>query len=298
MSGDEMTERAGDTMNAGNFLEADASLKLQAGGFRFLEGPCWDGRQDCLIFSDIPGNALYLWSAATGVSMVRQNSFLANGNAIDHRGRLITCEHGTSRVSLTDVDGTYVILADSYEGKRLNSPNDVVVDSEGNVWFTDPDPGLKSRVGIPRPQILPFQGLYRLDRKTATLNLVIDDFSKPNGLCFSGDGSRLYVNDSDSNYIRLFQVTGPGKVSGGDVWAVLENKGPGVADGMKVAEDDSLWVCGPGGIHIFDKTGEAEEFIPMPEVAANLAWGTADRKTLFITATTGLYSLRTAVRGI
>ena len=159
--------------------------RVLASGFRFLEGPVWDDANDRLVFSDIPGNALYAWSESGGTVMLRQNSFLANGNAIDARGRMITCEHASSRVSLTDLDGTYVILADSWNGNPLNSPNDVVQGPNGDIYFTDPMPGRCSRVGIPRPAGQPFQGVYRINRRTAETIVQIRDMSKPNGLCFS-----------------------------------------------------------------------------------------------------------------
>ncbi len=276
--------------------------RVLASGFRFLEGPVWDVLNNRLVFSDIPGNALYMWTEASGVSMVRPNSFLANGNTIDSRGRLVTCEHATSRVSLTDVDGMYVVLADNWNGKPLNSPNDVVIGPDGDMYFTDPLPGRCSRVGIPRPAGQSFQGVYRINRRTAEVSLQIADMAKPNGLCFSPDGSRLFVNDSDRNHIRVFSIDEKGNCSDdGPVWVELSLDGPGVADGMKIDSNGLIWCCGPGGIQVFGgidkKTGERVGMIRTSSVVANLAWGGLEGTTLFLAATDSLIAMRTMVQG-
>lgn len=281
-----------------NAVSETLDYTVIAEGFRFLEGPVWHEIQKKLYFSDIPGNAIYSWSEAEGVKLYRQNSYLANGNTIDDKGRIITCEHGTSRVTMTEPDGTYIVLVDAYNGMALNSPNDVVVKSDGSIYFTDPNPGRCSRVGIPRPQKLPFQGVYRLNMKNGELTLLADDFLKPNGLCFSLDESKLFVNDTDRGHIRVFDAAHDGTLKNGMIWTILTGEGPGVADGMKMTEDGLLWCAGPGGIHVFDETGRCIGIIHIPEVAANFAWGGDDMRTLYIAATSKLIQLKTLSKGI
>lgn len=276
------------------------SFRVLASGFRFLEGPVWDVGNNRLLFSDIPGNALYQWSESGGVSMVKPNSFLANGNAMDSRGRILTCEHGTSRVSMTDVDGSYVVLADRWDNAPLNSPNDIIVAPWGDVYFSDPVPGRCARVGIPRPAGQPFQGVYRINRRTAELILLTKDMAKPNGLCFSPDGRRLFVNDSDRGHIRVFAVDKNGNLADdGPVWATLSGSEPGVADGMKIDSSGMVWCCGPGGIHVFagvrQDSGECVGLIRTSKVTANLAWGGRAGSSLFLAASDCLVVLDTAV---
>lgn len=271
-------------------------LHAIATGFRFLEGPVWHPRNNTLIFSDIMANGLFCRDASGTVSLFRENSFLANGNTYDRSGRLITCEHGTSRVTRQEPDGTVTVLASHYQERQLNSPNDVIVARDGAIFFTDPNPGRMGRVGIPRDQDLPFQGVFRI-APDGGLSLVSDDFSKPNGLCLSLDETHLFVNDTDRGYIRCFDLGPDGSVSGGDVWAELYGSEPGVADGMKFDSQGRLFCAGPGGIQVFDGQARLLGRILMPEVAANFTWGDADLRSLYITATTSLYRLRVNVAG-
>ena len=217
---------------------------------------------------------------------------------------MLTCEHGTSRVTRQNLDSQDVVevVASHYQGRQLNSPNDIVVKSDGAIYFTDPNPGRGPRVGIPRPQELPFQGVYRLDT-AGSLTLLVDDLPKPNGLCFSLDEQRLFVNDSDRGHIYVYDVLPDGTlaktVSGSSdkLWAELTSDGLGVADGMKLDREGNLYCCGPGGIHLFNPEANCLGVIRMPEQTANLAWGDEDFLSLYITASTTLYRLRVQIAG-
>lgn len=279
-------------------VDANSALERVVTGFRFLEGPVWHHADRTLIFSDIMGNGLFLKDTQDRVSIFRENSYLANGNTYDREGRLLTCEHGTSRVTRLEADGSSVVLASHYEGKELNSPNDIVVASDGSIYFTDPNPGRMPRVGIPREQELSFQGVYRIDTG-GNLTLLVDDFSKPNGLCFSNDGKQLFINDTDHQHVRCFDVTANGLLTGGRLWADLHITGgePGVADGMKFDTAGFLYCSGPGGIQIFDDKANLIARLLTPEVAANFAWGDEDLCSLYMTATTSLYRLRMKIPG-
>lgn len=289
--------------NFNRVVGSNLQLEQLATGFAFTEGPVWHPYDRYLIFSDIICNTLYRWGEGEGVSVFRQPSYLANGNTFDRQGRLLTCEHGTSRVSRQNQDGTVEILASHYQEKELNSPNDIVVKSTGDIYFTDPNPGRGPRVGIPRRQELSFQGVYRLQAGGA-LSVLIDDLAKPNGLCFSLDEQRLFVNDSDRQRIYAYELgpdgllANPGSGSGENVWAELAGEGIGVADGMKFDREENLYCCGPGGVHLFDSQATYLGVIRMPEQTTNLAWGDDDWQSLYITATTSLYRIRVKVPGL
>ena len=296
-----------------NLIAPDCDLEQLATGFDFVEGPIWHPTYKSILFSDILGNSIYSWRADAGVTKRNRHSYMANGNAYDHNGNLLTCEHATSRLSRTNLTtGTYEVLASHFEGKELNSPNDVVVKSDGTIYFTDPISGRSAGYGVPRQPELSFSGVYRLDSTASRLTLLIDDFAKPNGLCFSEDESLLYVNDTERQHIRVFDVTEDGAVRNasterlnqieqgrsGRIFALLTGTEPGVADGMKVDQQGNIYCCGPGGIHIFTADGTCLGRIKMPEQAANLCFGDDDMQTLFITATTSLYRLRVQVPGV
>ncbi len=266
--------------------------------FRFLEGPAWHPHEHHLTFSDIMGNALYRWYPQSGVELLRPNSYLSNGNTYDRNGLLITCEHGTSAVSRTESDGSRTVLASGYKGKGLNSPNDVVVRRDGTIYFTDPTPGRVGRVGIPRDPDLDFTGVFALNPTTGVLQLLADDFILPNGICLSLDERELFVNDSKHQHIRRFSFKADGSVSGGEVWAELVTDGPGVADGLKFSREGLLFCSAPRGIQIFNSEGELAGRLYTPEIAANFTWGGPDMKTMYLTAHTSLYSIRTAAEGV
>jgi gluconolactonase len=278
-------------------VSRQSEIERVATGFQFVEGPVWERDRGSLLFSDIIGNAMYRWNEATGTEVVRKPSHMANGNTHDREGRLLTCEHATSCVSRTDTDGSYGIVVSHYEGMELNSPNDVVVKRDDSIWFTDPNSGRSEKYGIARPQQLGFQGVYRYDTTTKQLTLLIDDFSKPNGLCFSIDESVLYINDTDRQHIRTFDVMPDGSIRNGNVWATTDGNRPGVADGMKVDSQGNVYCCGSGGIHVFDPDGERIGVVTLPEVAANFTWGGPDLTILYITATHSVYRLRMQLPG-
>lgn len=267
-------------------------------GFRFVEGPVWNPRTRTLFFSDIVGDTLYTWREGEGARSFRQPSHMANGNTLDAQGRLITCEHATSRLSRTEPDGSVTVLASHFEGRELNSPNDVVVKRDGSIYFTDPTSGRSPVYGVPREPELPWRGLYRLDPASGRLTLLVDDFAKPNGLCFSPDGSRLFVDDSERDHIRAFEVRPDGALAGGAVWGEMPSEGLGVADGMKMDREGNLYCCGRGGIHLFAPSGSRLGMLPVPEHTTNLGWADDDLRTLYITASSSIYRLRVRVAGL
>jgi len=269
-----------------------------ATGFVFTEGPIWDASQGCLFFSDIPANKMRKWTEAKGAELFREPSGKSNGLTLDKQGRLIACEHANRRVSRTEKDGTVATIADKYNGKKLNSPNDVVVKSDGSIYFTDPPYGLTAEFGNLGEQELPFQGVYRLSADGKTLTLLVDDFDKPNGLAFSPDESLLYIDDTDRAHVRVFDVKPDGTIASGRIFVELKGTEPGNVDGMKIDSEGNAYVTGPGGISIFDPSGKKLGRIDVPEVAANIAWGDKDWKTLFITGSTSLYRIRLSIQGI
>ena len=288
-------------------ISPQSELEQLATGFDFVEGPIWHPTYKSIMFSDILGNSIYSWRADTGVIKRNRHSYMANGNAYDLDGNLLTCEHATSRLSRTNLTtGEYEVIASYFEGKQLNSPNDVVVKSDGTIYFTDPTSGRSAGYGIPREPELAFSGVYRLNLTTNELTLLVDDFAKPNGLCFSADESLLYVNDTERQHIRVFDVNEDGGVRNasteqsrsGRIFANLTNNGPGVADGMKVDQQANIYCCGPDGVHIFTADSTCLGIIKTPEQAANICFGDDDMQSLYITATTSLYRLRVQVPGV
>jgi gluconolactonase len=283
------------------FLEVvnpDARLEMVADGFEFIEGPIWHPYEHHLIFSDIIGDTMYRWQQDEGVHWFRQPSHMANGNTYDRQGHILTCEHATSRVTRIDQNGQTEVLASHYQGKELNSPNDIIVRSDGRIYFTDPNSGRGPKFGIERPQELEFQGVYRLDPDSRELSLLVDDFEKPNGLCFSLDEKILFINDTARQHIRAFDVTDEGTLKNDRLWAELIGDEVGVADGMKVDTAGRLFCCGPGGVHVFDQEAQLLGRIMVPQQAANFAWGNADLRSLFITASQILYRIRVQIAGL
>jgi gluconolactonase len=276
---------------------AEVAYEKLADGYLFTEGPLWDPRQRRLLFSDIPGNLIAQWSPAGGASVFRSPSNMSNGLAWDRDGRLLCCEHATSRLTRTEADGKVTVLASAYEGKELNSPNDVVVKRDGGIYFTDPAYGRMEYYGVPRAPQLGFRGVYRVEPDGRRLRLLADDFGQPNGLCFSGDERRLFVNDTERGHIRVFEVLGDGTLGNGRIWAELSGEGPGAPDGMKIDSEENLYCCGPGGIHVFDPSANCLGVVRVPAGTANFTWGEDDLKSLFITATGTLYRIRVRVPG-
>ena len=272
-------------------------LDRLAGGFGFTEGPVWRGND--LVFSDIPNSRTVRYqptAAGPEITTFRHPTGNANGLTLDHQGRLLTCEHSGRRVSRVDLNGQVETVVDNYEGKKLNSPNDVVVRSDGSIFFTDPPYGLPR---LSEGKELPFNGVYRVDL-SGKPHLLADDFERPNGLAFSPDERTLYVDDSARFHIRAFDVAPDGTLSRGRVWAELKAGADerGVPDGMKVDQQGNVYCTGPAGVWVFDPNGRFLGRVVTPEIPANLAWGDADWKTLYITAQTSLYRLHLAVPGI
>ena len=275
----------------------DVEIEEVGSGFEFTEGPIWNHVEKHLIFSDIPGNIMRRWRPDGSIETWRQPSNMANGNTYDGEGRVVTCEHATSRVTRTESDGSVTALATHYGDKELNSPNDIVVKSDGSIYFTDPSFGRMEYFGRPREQQLSFQGAYRLDPDSRELTLLVDDFDQPNGLCFSLDESQLFINDTMRAHIRVFDVNSEGVLENGRVWAEVTGGRDGAPDGMKIDSQGHLYVTGPGGIHVFDPDTACLGVIKMPQGSANFCWGDDDLKSLFVTASTSLYRVRVQVAG-
>ena len=279
-------------------IAAGEELKKVSTGYRFIEGPIWHPYEKHLIFSDISGNALYKMDENENVSIFKENSYLTNGNTYDLKGNRISCEHGTSRLTMTTPGGEYSVLADHYKGKELNSPNDVVVKSDGTIYFSDPASGRGPGYGIPRPQELDFQGVFRLDPSTKELTLLADDYVLPNGLCFSLDEKQLYVNDTIKQHIRVYDVNEKGLLENERLFADMLIDGEGKADGMKFDSSGLLFCTAPRGIQVFNTEGKLVGRIFVPEQVGNFAWGGEDLRTLYITAKSTLYKIRMNVPGL
>lgn len=267
-------------------VPAESAVEKIANGFQFTEGPVWIPSRSELLFSDIHANRIYRWKEGR-VEVWRDPSGQANGNTLDREGRLVTCEHANRRVSRSELDGTVGTLADRFEGRRLNSPNDVVCKRDGAIYFTDPPYGVK-----PEDRELDFQGVFRLVPGANTLALLARDFIKPNGLAFSPDERLLYIADTEQGHIRTFDVAHDGSIGNSRVFCQIERP-----DGMKVDIEGNLYVAGMTGVVVFDKAGKQRGIIPTPLRPSNLAFGEVDRKTLFITARSELYRIRVKIAG-
>lgn len=257
-----------------------------SGGFQFLEGPVWVPARNELLFSDIPASKIYRHKDGK-FDIFRHPSNQANGNALDPQGRLVTCEHDTRRVSRTERDGTIVPLATHYEGRRLNSPNDVVCRSDGSVYFSDPPYAVK-----PEDRELDFQGVFRVPPDGKTVTLAVRNFVKPNGLAFSPDEMTLYIADTELGHIRAFDVNPDGTITNSRVFCKVERP-----DGFRVDSEGHLYICAMKAVEIFDRTGKRTGEIALPERPANVAFGDSDRRTLYLCARTGLYRTRLNVTG-
>lgn len=270
-------------------------------GTLWAEGPVYFADGNYLVWSDIPNNRMLRW-AGGHVSVFRDFSNNSNGNTRDRQGRLITCEHGARRVTRTEPDGSITVLVDQFQGKKLNSPNDVVVKSDGTVWFTDPPYGILSD----------YEGhfaegeyggcyVFRFNPATGALDAVVEDFNKPNGIAFSPDESKLYVVDTGrshspdgEHHIRVFSVDNQGRLSGGEVFAEVS---PGIPDGLRVDLHGNIWTSAGDGVQCYAPDGVCLGKITVPEPVSNLTFGGEKRNRLFITATTSLYAVYVATTG-
>lgn len=276
----------------GRFVMFNAPLKQLATGFDWVEGPVWFGDAGCLLFSDIPNNRIMRYTPGAGITTFRQPSNYANGHTRDGMGRLVSCEHGLRRVTRTEWNGDITVIADSYNGKRLNSPNDVVVHSDGSIWFSDPHYGIMTNYeGFAGTQELPCN-VYRVE-PDGSIDAVATDFNCPNGLAFSPDEKRLYIADTgrmfsdDAQHIRSFAVDG-GKLTGGDVFHTVS---PGAADGFRCDTDGNIWTSAADGVHCITPQGELIGKILVPELVSNICFGGRAKHQLYITATTSLYAI-------
>lgn len=275
-------------------------LQKLATGFLFTEGPIWNKSGNFLLFSDMPGDVRRRWSEKEGVEEVMRPSNKCNGMTYDADGNLIICEHSTSTIVRERADGKRETIASHYKGKELNSPNDVVVANDGSIYFTDPPFGRVPIFGVPRPRELDFQGVYRIPPGGGEVELSVADFETPNGLCFSADGSLLYINDSTRAQIRVFDVKKDGSISNSRVFFDEIGCGDveeGFPDGMKCDELGNIYVTGPTGIWVISPKGEYLGIVRVPEVVGNINWGGSDWKTLYICATTSLYRIQLRVAG-
>jgi gluconolactonase len=284
-------------------VDENAEVERLGTGFTFTEGPIWNP-DGFLLFSDMPGDVRRRWDPDSGVTEVANPSNKGNGMTFDLDGRLLVCEHVTSSVVRMDPDGKgggREVLATHYEGRELNSPNDVVVKSDGAIYFTDPTYGRMPGFGIERDQDLDFQGVYRIAPGGGDPQLLVDDFDQPNGLCFSTDESLLYINDTTRAHIRVFDVQSDGTIANSRVLA--DGIGSGsleigdLVDGMKLDARGNVWVTGPGGVCVFDADGQHIGTVEVPENVGNINWGGPDWSQLFIPATTSVYRIQCKVSG-
>jgi len=291
-----------DTRFAACFVGHARVERLWTGG-RWLEGPAWFAPGRFLVWSDIPNNRMMRFDETSGsVSVFRQPSNNSNGNTVDNQGRLITCEHLTRRVTRTDFDGTVEVIADRFEGKRFNSPNDVVVKSDGSIWFTDPSYGIMHDYeGEYCEEEIGGCHVYRIDPQSAEVTKVAGDFEKPNGLAYSLDERLFYVADTGASHlengprhIRRFSVSDGGTLSGGEVFATCTR---GLFDGFRVDRMGRVWASAEDGVHCHDPDGTLIGKIRIPEIVSNLTFGGARRNRLFITATSSLYAVYLTANG-
>jgi gluconolactonase len=283
------------------YVLGNAPLKQLATGFDWVEGPVWFGDANCLLFSDIPNNKIMRWSDDAGITIYRDPSNFSNGHTRDLQGRLVSCEHGTRRVTRTEFDGSITILADHFEGKRLNSPNDVVVKSDGSIWFSDPHYGIMTNYeGYKAKQELPCH-VYRVNPESLAVSAMIADMNCPNGLAFSADETRLYVADTgkmfsdDPQHMRVYSLTADGAIGDGKLFHKIE---PGAADGFRLDTYGNVWSSAADGVHCINPSGKLIGKILVPELVSNVCFGGRGKHQLYITATTSIYRISLNVTGL
>lgn len=285
-----------------HFIVPSAALEELDSSCRWAEGPVWFADANALLWSDIPNQRLMRWVPDGGISVFRSQTNFINGNTRDRQGRLVSCEHGGRRVIRTEIDGSITVMADRYKGKRLNSPNDVIVRSDDSIWFTDPTYGILSDYegykSVPEQET---NGVYRIDPVSGEVTALIDDFCQPNGLAFSPDETKLYVADSayshDVNaprHIRVFDVVDHTRVSGGAVFCSIDQ---GLPDGFRFDTLGNLWTSAGDGVHCFAPDSTLLGKIKIPQTVANLTFGGPRGNRLFVTATQSLYALYVTATG-
>ena len=277
-----------------------ATLEKVAGGFIFTEGPVWHGSGEYLVWTDIIGDTIWKWIPGQGTSIFMRPSGKADGMTYDHEGRLVVAGWSSRTVWRLEPDGSTTTLASHYQAKKLNTPNDIVVKSDGSIYFTDPSNGIRN-TGMECYDIqkyLDYEAVFRLDLRDSSLTLLLDDMINPNGLCFSPDESLLYVNDTPRRHIRVFDVEPDGTISNGRLFAELIHDDPGGPDGMKVDVAGNVYCTGPGGVWVTDPKGNHLGRILTPEDCANFAFGGNDMKTMYFTARSSVYRMRLNMPGI
>jgi len=285
------------------YILSNAMLETLATGFRWIEGPVWMGDANCLLFQDLPNDRTMRWIEGQGVSVYRAPSHYANGQTRDRQGRLIACSHRERCLYRTEYDGRITKLIDRHAGKRLNSPNDVVVKSDGSIWFTDPLYGISNDYEGGRQTSEQLPAVYRLEPETGEIRIVASDFDGPNGLAFSPDETRLYIAEtgnqteqSPRQYIRTFNVEPDGAtLSGGDIFYKIE---PGYCDGMRVDEYGNIWSSAADGVHCISADGELLGRIFVPHRVSNVTFGGPAKNRLFIGGSTTLYAIFLNCRGV
>jgi gluconolactonase len=287
----------------GSCVKTSARLEKLYEGCRWAEGPAYFAAGRYLVWSDIPNDRMLRWDETTGaVGDFRAPAGFTNGNTVDRQGRLVTCEHGNRRVTRTEHDGSITVLADTFDGKRLNSPNDAVVKSDNSVWFSDPAYGIDSDYeGHQSESEIGGCHVYRVDPSTGKVQIVADDFVRPNGLAFSPDESRLYVSDTGATHtpggpahMRVFDVAADGGLSGGEVFATCTS---GLFDGFRLDTQGRVWTSAADGVHCYHPDGTLLGKVRVPETVANVEFGGPRRNRLFIAATTSLYAVLLPVNG-
>ncbi|KMO38715.1 gluconolactonase [Methylobacterium variabile] len=285
-----------------HYILGNAPLEELGSGFRWIEGPVWMGDADCLLFQDLPRNRTMRWIEGAGFSVYREPSNYANGQTRDRQGRLIACSHRGRCLYRTEPDGTVTTLVTHHAGKRLNSPNDVVVKSDGTIWFSDPVYGIANDYEGGRQRSEQPPALYRLDPATGEIAVMAGDFDGPNGLAFSPDERRLYVAETGDQskpnprqYIRVFDVAPDGALSGGNIFHTIS---PGYCDGMRVDEDGNVWSSAGDGVHCLSPEGKLMGKILVPHRVSNITFGGPAKNRLFIGGSHTLYSIFLDRRGV
>jgi gluconolactonase len=278
----------------------NASLERVSHGHIFTEGPVWNAREGALYWTDIIGNTIWKWTPGVGRSVVLRPSGKANGMTFDKEGRLLVAGWTNRTVWRMELDGSIVPLATHYDGKKIGTPNDIVTKSDGSIYFTDPPGGvgIVEMEGEDLQQYLDYSGVYRLEPKSRTLTLLTDDVPGCNGLTFSPDEKTLYVNDTGGRFIQAYDVQADGTLRNSRRFADIVGEEAGNPDGMKVDVQGNVYCTGPAGIHVFDPAGQYLGRLKVPEHCANMAWGDADWKTMYITARTSVYRMRLSIPGI